>query len=127
MRSNAQLEQHLLDDCLEGVRRLQREIGYNPTYFTRMIGDLGPREAARRLVQNAAPFDGFTTLWMDQKLEMSVEAVMLLPWYAELFDLDDLRRARQRLADYRFDVDAFLAEAVRYPPAWAAKGGAHPA
>ena len=49
---------------------------------------------------------------------MTVEALAILPWYASLFDADVITRARGRLAEHHFDVDAFIANRTASPPAW---------
>jgi hypothetical protein len=48
---------------------------------------------------------------------MAVEALSLLPWYEELFDDAHREAARQRLEQYRFNVEEFLRSAS--PPDWA--------
>lgn len=101
-----------------GTERLKREISYNPTYFNRMVGELGPVEATRRLVLTDAPSDGFAKLWEHGRLGMTVEALAILPWYAELFDGEVLTRARRRLEDHGFDIDRYLGDAAASPPGW---------
>jgi hypothetical protein len=43
----------------------------------------------------------------------------LLPWYQHLFSEDELERARFRLTEHRFDVNALLADARQRVPKWA--------
>lgn len=43
----------------DGVNRLKREIGYNPTYFMGMVAEHGPAEACRRLIRSLKPSDAF--------------------------------------------------------------------
>jgi hypothetical protein len=105
-------------EVVEGTRRLKREIDYIPTRFNQMVGELGAVGAARQLVNSAAVSDGFTTLWEADRLAMSVEAMVLLPWYAELFTDADRAKARTKLSDHRFDVDGFIAERASHPPEW---------
>jgi hypothetical protein len=93
-------------------------IRYNPTYFNQMVADLGPVEATRRLVMATTVSDGFTKLWEHGRLAMSVEALVILPWYSPLFDPAVPAGARQRLADYGFDVEAYLATRTSTPPDW---------
>ncbi|WP_237534366.1 hypothetical protein [Streptomyces sp. SID3343] len=50
-----------------------------------MVGALGGTEAARQLLRGRDASDGFTTLWEHGRLEMSVEAFVLLPRYQGLF------------------------------------------
>jgi hypothetical protein len=119
----SELERRFLSEILHGTERLKKEIGYNPTYFTRMVGEHGPVEAARRLVSTSAPSDGFTKLWETDRLEMTIEALILLPWYEELFEETHRQAARQRLEQYRFDVDGFLRQRSASPPDWAAPAG----
>lgn len=111
-------EQHLLQDFTDGVETLKREIGYNPTYFMGMVAEHGPAEASRRLIRSKDAPDGFTRLWEAGRLDMTVEAIALLPWYEELFDDRDRELARRRLDAYRFDVEDFLARMTQSPPAW---------
>ncbi len=112
-------ERHLLAEIHLGTARLKREIGYNPSYFNRMVGELGPGAACRQLVRSTAVSDGFTKLWAHHKLDMTVEALVLLPWYASLFSDRDRDLARRRLIAHDFDVDGFLARRTVSPPEWA--------
>ncbi|MFF8650525.1 hypothetical protein ACF06D_20130 [Streptomyces griseoluteus] len=109
------------DDMRRGAERLKREIGYNPKRFAQMLGELGGVAAARQLLRGGNASDGFTTLWEARRLELSVEAFVLLPWYQHLFDEHHLDTARYRLSEHGFDVDRFLREARRTPPAWASE------
>ena len=111
-------EAHFYAEIREGTERLKREIGYNPTYFNRMVADHGPIEATRRLVVADTVSDGFTKLWEHKRLSMTVEALAILPWYASLFHQEVVARARRRLAEYNFDVDAYLANRTANPPTW---------
>jgi hypothetical protein len=111
-------EHHLLEELKVGTDRLKREIGYNPTYFNRMVSDHGPVEVCRRLIQSDGVSDGFAKLWEHQKLDMTVEAISLLPWYQELFDDGVRQDARRKLSAHGFDVDGFLAGRTTNPPTW---------
>ncbi|MFF0822036.1 hypothetical protein ACFYUR_16835 [Micromonospora haikouensis] len=116
MSSEAERQFHR--DMVLGVDRLKREIGYNATRFMQMVGASGGAEAARHLLTGRDASDGFTTLWEHGRLEMSVEAHVLLPWYRGLFTETQLETAERRLREHRFDVDAFLTRAGRNWPAW---------
>ncbi len=78
MRDRA--EQEFQREMVNGADRLKREIGYNPTRFNRMVAEHGGREAARRLLAGSSiASDGFTKLYLARRLEMSVEAIVVLP------------------------------------------------
>lgn len=111
-------EQHLLQEFTDGAETLKREVGYNPTYFLGMVAEHGPAEASRRLIRSKDASDGFTRLWEARRLDMTVEAIALLPWYEELFDDHDREMARRRLEAYRFDVDGFLTRRMQSSPSW---------
>lgn len=111
-------ESQFYAEIRQGTERLKREIGYNPTYFNRMVADHGPIEATRRLVMADTVSDGFTKLWEHGRLSMTAEALAVLPWYAPLFEEEVVTRARRRLADYSFDVDAYIAQRTAEPPPW---------
>ncbi len=98
-------------DMVQGAERLRREIGYNPTRFMQMVGELGGAGAARQLLKGRNASDGFTTLWEHGHLEMSVEAFALLPRYRDLFTDEERETAELRLVEHRFDVERFLRQA----------------
>ncbi len=93
---------------LAGCDRLQREIGYNPTRFRQMVGDVGGVEAAKRLLEGPATSDGFATLWEAGRLHLSVEALAILPRFVVLFSERERTESRRRLEAHGFDVAAFL-------------------
>lgn len=105
---------------LNGADLLKCEIGYNPTRFNQMVSENGGVAAAKALLSATSPdaSDGFTTLWMARRLDASVEAVALLPWYRHLFSDDELARAEYRLAEHGFDVARFLRTASAMAPDW---------
>ncbi len=80
--------------------RARSEAGYNATYFLSMLAEHGGVATARKLVAAQTVSDGFTSLWQRQRLDLTVEALVLRPEYAELFTDDALDTARQRLHDY---------------------------
>lgn len=106
-------------DMVSGIDRLKREIDYRPTRFAQMVNEQGGVNAAKRLLASDQYSEGFTTLWEKGRLEWSVEAFVLLPWYRELFTASERATAERRLRDHRFDVERFLREAESNPPEWA--------
>lgn len=94
---------------------------YNPTYFRRMLGDLGGVATAKLLLEShRSSAYGFERLWELGQLERSLEFAVLLPWFAELFTDDELEEARRRLVLLDFDVDSRLAARTASPPGWVA-------
>jgi hypothetical protein len=97
---------------------LKDEIQYNPTRFARMVSEHGGVETARRLLNGRDASEGFTTLWERRRLDLSVEASVLLPWFEALFSDGERAVARRRLTDHRFDVDGFVTVQSAAPPSW---------
>ncbi len=63
----------------------------------------GPPRHRRRCAPAAS--DGFTALWERSGLDLSVEALVLRPEFAELLEDDDRHRAVDRLQQYRYRLD----------------------
>ncbi len=95
-------------DMRDGARRC-REFGYNPTYWQKMVSQHGAVDAARRLLNGSRASDGFTRLWEESRLDLSVEFAILQPKYTDLFTREERTEARRRLELYEFDVDSALA------------------
>jgi hypothetical protein len=74
-----------------------------------MVVDHGAVEASHWLLTGTRASDGFTRLWEEGRLDLSVEFSVLLPKYHDLFTDDERIEARRRLEQYEFDVDGHLA------------------
>jgi len=114
----SQSEQRFQREMINGSDRLQREISYNPQRFRQMLAEHGGVGAVRVLLRGRDASDGFTTLWEHGRLDMSCEAIALLPWYRDLFSSAELQTAQYRLTQHGFDVDDFLARNSASPPPW---------
>jgi hypothetical protein len=113
-----QTEAEFHRELVTGSERLKKEIGYNPTRFLQMVGKYGGPGAVHQLLKGHGGSDGFTTLWEAGRLDMSVEAMVLLPWYQELFTGDEQDVARRRLTEYGFDIERFIQARSAQPPGW---------
>jgi hypothetical protein len=78
----------------------KRELGYNAARFLQMLSDQGGLATAKQLLWSDQPSDGFTTLWSHGRLDLTVEAHVLLPEFVSLFTDEDRQRARERLERY---------------------------
>jgi hypothetical protein len=86
--------------------RAKEELGYNATYFLRMLSTEGPIQTARRLITSSQPSEGFTTLWERRRLDLTVEAHVVQPRFQSLFTESELEAARQRLESYGYPADS---------------------
>lgn len=87
-----------MDAFRESIRQCG-EFGYSPTYFVRMLDEDGAVGAARRLLRDQQTSDGFTRLWGEGRLGLTVEAIVLRPEFFGLFSRTELATARARLTD----------------------------
>ncbi len=98
-----------------GVDRLKGR-AYNPTLFLRLVRERGAVGATKQLlVGNRHTSYGFERLW---ELGASVEFAVCLPWFRELFTVDEQEEAERRLVLHDFPLARRLAEAEQSPPAW---------
>lgn len=75
-----------------------KQIDYNPTRFQVMLKQHGAVGALRILLDAKDPSDGFGTLLMKGRLDLTAEAIALRPEYQRHFTKAQRDRARHRLA-----------------------------
>jgi hypothetical protein len=101
-----------------GVDRL-KDRDYNPTLFLRLARERGAVGATKKLLGgNRHTSYGFERLWELGELSASVEFAVCLPWFRELFTVDEQEEAERRLVLHDFPLARRLAEAEQSPPAW---------
>ena len=88
---------------MDVYRKAKEECGYNATYFLNMLLDHGGVETAHRLLAGPAPQAGFTKLWENGRLDLTVECLVLDRRFESLFEENEREKARRRLQKYGFD------------------------
>ena len=84
----------------ERIRQMIAEtksIGYNPTYFIRMVQELGAVTACKQLINNEKLHDGLCRLWKEHRLDLTIENIILEPQWAELFSESERTLAKNKL------------------------------
>jgi hypothetical protein len=89
-------------DMIDIYRKAKEECGYNATRFLQMVSNEGGLKTARKLLATAEPSDGFTELWRNHRLDLTMEGLVLKPKYRSLFTDREIEIARERLASYGF-------------------------
>ncbi|MBY5705795.1 hypothetical protein HFO38_24275 [Rhizobium leguminosarum] len=79
--------------------------GYYPHDFRSMVEKLGGVAAAKQLINTNRVSQGFTRLWEEKRLGLSVEALAVAPKWRSLFTVDEIKRSRQRLKEVGYPVD----------------------
>lgn len=79
------------------------EAGYNPTGFRGMITTHGGvfNASKQLLVLNGFP-QGLMTLWAKERLDLSIEAIILRKCFSSIFTKEQLNIAKRRLTDLDF-------------------------
>jgi hypothetical protein len=83
-------------------RRAKSEANYEARIFLRMVVEKGGLETARYLLHASKVSDGYTALWERDRLDLTVEAVILAPEWRPLFTMEERRIAVDRLRAYGF-------------------------
>jgi hypothetical protein len=78
---------------------------YNAGYFRKMLIEYGGRETARRLLQTIEVQEGFTELYLCNRIDLTVEFHVLQPRFRGLFTSEERQAATQRLTSVGFAVD----------------------
>ena len=86
--------------------RARDEAGYNALYLRSMIGEIGGLDTAHYLLGQSFESEGFIALWERNRLDLTVEALVLRPEFAGLFDEAELDVARHRLDELGYDWQA---------------------
>lgn len=96
------LEKRFEQDMIDIYMTAKKECGYNASRFLQMLGAKGGLAAAKQLISKPGGTDGFATLWEHGRLDLSVEAHVLKPEYAELFTEEERRMCRERLEQFGY-------------------------
>jgi hypothetical protein len=76
--------------------------GCRPTRFRELVSDKGGLEAARVPLSEMNSDSGFMELFRCKRLDLSMEALVTLEPWCQLFTEEELGQAKKRLADAGF-------------------------
>ncbi len=96
--------------CTRVADEVEAVLKRRVTRFRAMCAEHGAVEATRRLIHALHPSDTFSDLWVEKRLDLTVEAVILTEreWDA-LFDDADREAARKRLQDHEWPPASTIA------------------
>ena len=86
------------DAAMLDIYRQAARLGYRPTRFLEMVGELGGVETAHRLLATDKVRDGLAQLFMLGRLDLTVESHVLLREFGPLFTDAERAAARSRIA-----------------------------
>jgi hypothetical protein len=86
------------DSAMLGIyQRALSEAHYKATRFLQMVHENGGVETASRLLPHMS--EGFAELWQRNRLDLTVEALVIQPKWRPLFSSEQLDAAEQRLRE----------------------------
>jgi hypothetical protein len=106
MPEQSDIHKRFTEAMVDIYHRALRELNYRTTRFLQMVTEDGGCETAMTLIHAAQPSERYTALWERHRLDLTVEAVILLPEWHDLFTENDRRVARTRLEQYDYDFGA---------------------
>lgn len=96
--------EHEFHTCMLQISENVRRRGYNPTYFLRMVHELGGVQAAKQLLSGSKTQEGLMRLWELDLLDESMEVYVLKPQFVSLFTDEERAEARRRLVELNYRV-----------------------
>ena len=78
---------------LDIYQRAKSELGYDARSLLRMVANEGAVVTATKLVMSDHLSEGFTFLWSQDRLDLTVEALVINPEYTALFPTEVLKHA----------------------------------
>lgn len=98
------LEAAFHKEMLEIYERAKTECNYVATRFRQMVGELGGFAAAKRLLASEGYSEGLTRLWEENRLDISMEALVLRDPWRKLFTVEELEIAQRRLNELGYTL-----------------------
>ena len=84
------LELQFQNELIQKMIRAKKECNYNPTRSNQMLAQYGGVGTAKRLIGNSirtgTPSDGYTTLFMAGRFDLTLEDSVCNPKYYTLFE-----------------------------------------
>lgn len=93
------LEQAFQKEILRKCEIAKTECGYNPVRFLQMVAAKGAVVCAKQLLSRKNISDGFTTLQMAGRLDLSLEATVADSRYGALFSDDEVNHCYDLLCE----------------------------
>ena len=82
--------------------RALRECNYNATRYLNMLYEHRGLITAKILINAQNVSEGYTALWERQRLDLTVEALVLEPEWQEFFSDEERAIAKERLIQYGY-------------------------
>jgi hypothetical protein len=102
-------------DMLKIYENAKKECGYNASRFIQMVANEGGYNVAKKFIHSNTPSDGFIKLWELNRLDLTVEALILKEKYQPLFSNEEREIVKNRLKEYGYDVEQSDRQEISVP------------
>lgn len=99
------IELDLYKDMVNIYKESDLQCNYRPTRFLQMLNEKGALITAKELINKSNATDGFTRLWECNRLDLSLEALVLKEKYIALFSEKERNKCKERLISYGYVID----------------------
>lgn len=98
------IEVQFTKDLINAYKIAKKECNYTASRFLQLVEEKGCVGAVKQLIHKQGESYGFTILWENHRLDLSVEAYVLKPEYKTLFTEEERKICKERLLKYNFIV-----------------------
>ncbi|WP_336990040.1 hypothetical protein [Bacillus infantis] len=99
------LENKFHEDMTNIYFTAKKELRYNASRFIQLVSIEGGLKAAKQLISKSGGTYGFEILWENNRLDLSVEALVLRPEYNDLFTDEEREICKNRLKEFGYEID----------------------
>lgn len=89
-------------DMVAVYTKAKKECNYNATRYLQMISEYGGLATAKKLLADNKTHDGLTALYLCNRLDLTVEALVIKEKYKKLFTEEELKTAEKRLCGLNY-------------------------
>lgn len=97
-----QLKKSFHNEMIQLYKRVSKELKHKPTRIMDLINKYGGFEAAVKYITTEGNVQDFAILWENERLDLSVEALITKEKYRSLFSEDLLSYCDRKLAQYSY-------------------------
>jgi hypothetical protein len=103
----ADLEAQFTQTLVDAYNRARTEANYRASVFFNMLSTHKGVGTAKRLINSPNQSDGYTELYLRNRLDLTVEAIVIdNPRWHPLFEQEELTKARTRLEANKYKFGA---------------------
>ena len=70
---------------------------YRPQYFLNMVNEFGYYQAAKKIASDKNISDGFTNLALKNRLDLSIESLVVEPKYDRIFTSEEIDNLKEKI------------------------------